>query len=126
MKNEVSYEKYLSAARYDRHDDMIKSISRTIKWDKGYIALCSFNSIMFGLAAFKSFTKNESFYFSLIASTIWLIVVFITINQIKIKRLELKKNIISRDEELKKLDYKEFIKNQRKIKLKKLKSNWFS
>ena len=101
------------------HESIIKSLRKQIKWSKAYIGLCIFNTLSFVYNGFEKSNSISILYF--IGCLIWVVLIFLTISNIKNQKIQLKNSIESYNEELKIIDYPKYLKEQRTLKLKKLK-----
>ena len=97
------------------YESIIKSQKNQIKYNKINIIIFSLNYTSFCFLSF----HVSIFYF--IYCSIWAILIFICIKNIKLLRKKLKINIELYYNELKIVDYSKYLKEQRKLKLQKIK-----
>ena len=102
------------------YNTYLKIQKKSIRWNIVYAGLCLLNFFVYIPI---KFTNNWLFYFYILVSISWSVIIFITIKSIKTKKLQVKINEKLYEEELKIVDYKQYIKNQRLEKLKKLKTS---
>lgn len=123
MDEDLYYEKELLKS----YESQIKSIKKSIKWEKAYIGLCMFNVISFLINAIKHFNdKWWLFLLLFISSLIWVIIIIFTYKSIKIKKNTLTGYLQLHDKQLQVVDYPKYLKTQRTLKLNKIKKSLFS
>lgn len=104
----------------NNYRDWVIRYKKRIKWTKTYMILCIFNTIIFTIVASQSET-TWSIVMNTLSSISWLIIILITLKNLKILKNSLIDSEKNYYEELKRVDYTKYIKEQRTKKLSKIK-----
>lgn len=122
----MNYEFYYENELLKSYERQVHVTKRSIKWDKIYIGLCSFNVLSFTANVFRYYNNDKwlSLFF-LITTFIWITLIFTTNKKITDKKVSLKEYIKKYDDQLKIVDYPKYLKTQRTQKLNKIKKSLF-